>query len=89
MVSGDSGIFFVEKFVEKNFITHSKLGKKAKSTQIASSEPIEFAFSFELANEISQIRSILSFLMRLLLTLLYIRSFLSALIVVLPQSREV
>ena len=65
MASGD---FFWRKFCEKYCITHSKLGKGAKSIEIVSSGPIIFAHLFQLAHEISQIRSIVSSLMHLFLT---------------------
>ena len=69
MTSGDSGNFLEEKFGEKNFKTHSKLNKKAKSIEIVKSGPTVLAYLFKLADENSRIRSIMSFLMRFLSTL--------------------
>ena len=64
------GDFGEEKFGPKRLITHSKLGESATSIEIVPSGTIVIAYSYQLANEISQIRFILSFLMRLFLTLL-------------------
>ena len=59
MASGDS---FVGKSLAKRFfITHSKIGKSAKSNQTVSIGPTIFAYSFWLANEISQIRFLFEF----------------------------
>ena len=65
MASGDSGDFSGEKFGENYFITHSKLSKRVKSVEIVSNRPIIFVDLFLLANEISQISSILSAVIRL------------------------
>ena len=59
-------ILLWEKFSEKYFITQSKLGKGVKSIEIVSSVPIVFAHLLYLANEISQISSILSSLIHFL-----------------------
>ena len=63
--------FWKNIFCEKNFITHPNLSKSAKLKKVVSIGPKLFAYSLYLANEFSQIRSILSSLLRLVLTLLY------------------
>ena len=63
--------FSWEKFGQKYFIAHSKLSKSAKSIENVSSGPTVFAYLSQLANKVSQIRSILGTLMRLFLSLLF------------------
>ena len=65
------GFSWEEKFGQKYFIAHSKLSKSAKSIENVSSGPAVFAYLSQLANKVSQIRSILGTLMRLFLSLLF------------------